>query len=440
MPQKTASTPADTLALLHNCLKATHDVVHHIAATRGPRAAYYRVDRRPWPIEATDILSRDTSRVIEYINDRHALDVGIPLERIRQAAMTWTAKRDSVVAFGKTKHADTDAAATAACELERFIEDGLPEQKRLNLDLRIAEGAVWRAVFPLLAEHFGKERPFLIRRNLIRWSLWVREAFAEVIRQWSLPDEHEIVSRQNENDEPSVGWLESQERWELANMIIPRYIPSTDETPKKLAIEEARRVRDLAIALPLIKKLDDQLEAFVLEAVRWPQGNLQPSRTEHLLQAVTELEDLVGSEASDSASESQPTRALGDVEPPANGVRGEGTSETKTETAPEVSIPNRARKAGEQYRQAAEALGVSDPTDRQAYDQMATAMETSGEREDLASFDTWQRNLREYRRLTGQQKNRPRAGREGSARSLVRADQIEPQHLPTRIRSKRVDE
>lgn len=115
---------------------------------------------------------------------------------------------------------------------------------------------------------------------------------------------------------------------------------------------------------------------------------------------------------------------------------GGSTSATRTE----VSMPYRTRKAGEQYRQAAEALGVSDPTDLQVYDQLAAAMETSGEKEGLASFETWQRNLREYRRLTGQQKNKPRAGRAGSTGKLVRADQIEPEHWPTVIRPKRVDE
>lgn len=106
----------------------------------------------------------------------------------------------------------------------------------------------------------------------------------------------------------------------------------------------------------------------------------------------------------------------------------------------EIHIPDRARKASEQYRQAAEALDVSDPIDQEAYDQLATAMESSGEKADLPTFSTWQRNLREYRRLTGQQKNKPRAGREGSAGSLVRADQIEPEHLPTRIRPKSSDQ
>ena len=97
-------------------------------------------------------------------------------------------------------------------------------------------------------------------------------------------------------------------------------------------------------------------------------------------------------------------------------------------------------KAGEQYRQAAEALDTTNPTDREVFDQLTSAMRVSGEEVDLPNFATWQRNLREYRRLTGQQKNKPRAGREESAGGLVRSDQIEPEHLPTRVRPKRVDE
>ena len=116
--------------------------------------------------------------------------------------------------------------------------------------------------------------------------------------------------------------------------------------------------------------------------------------------------------------------------------------QTNPATAPqtEISIPGRARKAGEQYRQAAEALGVSDPTDREAYDQLAAAMKLSGEKADLPKFDTWQRNLREYRQRTGQQKNKPRAGRRRNTGTLVRRDQIESTHLPTCIQPRRLDQ
>ncbi len=154
--------------------------------------------------------------------------------------------------------------------------------------------------------------------------------------------------------------------------------------------------------------------------------------------------------------------ASGDAQPaacgartPANGGEGDAAAHSPpwsdpaaavpkgdlaTKTQAQVSIPNRARKAGEQYRQAAEALGVSSPTDREAYEQLVTAFETSGEKAELPRFDTWQRNLRKYRQLTRQQKNKPRTGRERNAGSLVRADQIEPEYLPTRVRHEHVDQ
>ena len=302
MRKQTDSQATETLALLENWLKAVHDVVQHIGITRGPHAPYYCIRQSPWPLEATHVVCRDTSRVIEYLKKRHALGVRGPLERIADAAKIWTDKRAAVEAFGKTKHANGEFPA-AARELEQCTETGLPEQKRLNLDLRIAVGAVWRPRFPLLAERFGKERPFLIRSSLVRWALWVQEAFADAIRDWPLPDERDIFGQANEgNDVCGVG-LESQERWELAGVVLPRVIPNTDETPIKLTIEEARRVGDLPVALPVIKRLDDEIEAFVIEAVRWPQGNLQPARTEHFFHAVNELEQLVGSERGPNGEE-----------------------------------------------------------------------------------------------------------------------------------------
>jgi hypothetical protein len=91
-------------------------------------------------------------------------------------------------------------------------------------------------------------------------------------------------------------------------------------------------------------------------------------------------------------------------------------------------------KAGEQYRQTLDALGVASVSDREAYDQLGAVMERSGESAELPALDTWQRNLREYRRLTGAQKNTPRRGRTQGSGSLVRPDDIEPSQMPTRIR------
>ncbi|MEK6676510.1 MAG: hypothetical protein AABZ47_12770 [Planctomycetota bacterium] len=106
-------------------------------------------------------------------------------------------------------------------------------------------------------------------------------------------------------------------------------------------------------------------------------------------------------------------------------ARAHGGGETGKPT-----IPPRALKAGEQYKQAIEALGVTAATDRELYGQLAKAHKTAGE--SFPTFPTWQRNLREYRRLTNQQKYGTHAKVQGG--SMVRPDQIEPNALPTRIR------
>jgi hypothetical protein len=302
MPRKTPPPPEQTLALLNTWLKAARDAINHIGCTRGPRAAYYYADRSPWPTDATEILRARTPEVIAYLQARHALEVRVPLERIVQAADTWMTKRDRIVQFPQTLPKDPDAVRAAVDELARFSEEGLAERRRLDLDLCIAEGALWRGSFPLLAECYGKQRRFVIRRNLIAWSIWVRDTFAEAIRDWPLPNEAKLPAHGSGRRGASSGWLESVERWELVAVVFPRYVPRTDEDPKKLAIEEARRAGDLPVVLPLIGGLFDELREFVDEAVRWPQGNLQPSRTEHLLRAVNALEELVGTEKATAAA------------------------------------------------------------------------------------------------------------------------------------------
>jgi hypothetical protein len=117
----------------------------------------------------------------------------------------------------------------------------------------------------------------------------------------------------------------------------------------------------------------------------------------------------------------------------------QGGTPSESSDTDKPSIPLRAETAHAQYQQAADALGGM-PTDRQAYDQLATALGISGEKADLPAFDAWQRNLRTYRQLTSQQKNKPRSGRARTAPGLVRADQIEPKQWPTRIRPKAADE
>ncbi len=124
---------------------------------------------------------------------------------------------------------------------------------------------------------------------------------------------------------------------------------------------------------------------------------------------------------------------------PSESAPHSATPKHSAESVPERSIPDRARRAWEQYRQAVETLG-GEPSDRQVYDQLAAAFQSSGESAELPAFDTWQRNLREYRRLTAQQKNKPRAAREHPRVSCAQTDQLDVAELPTRIRPKRADE
>lgn len=98
-------------------------------------------------------------------------------------------------------------------------------------------------------------------------------------------------------------------------------------------------------------------------------------------------------------------------------------------------IPNYAQKALLEYRKTVEAFGLIKPTDREVYNKLFDTLKDSDKQHDLPNCDTWQRNLRTGRRLTKQQKNAPRAGRE--CRSAVKMDQIEPHLLPTSIKRKK---
>ncbi len=110
-----------------------------------------------------------------------------------------------------------------------------------------------------------------------------------------------------------------------------------------------------------------------------------------------------------------------------------------------VVIPPRANKAADQYKQAIRALGTEESTDREAYEHLEAAWNLAKARvqedpvDKLPNFATWQRNLREYRRLTGTQKHRPRAGNAKTAGHFARPDQIEPKHWPAAIRPKSAD-
>lgn len=87
-----------------------------------------------------------------------------------------------------------------------------------------------------------------------------------------------------------------------------------------------------------------------------------------------------------------------------------------------VGIPNRIRKAAEQYRQAAEAMDEPKPTDKDAYEKLSKAHQREGAADELPDFATWSRYLRDYRRRTDGQKNKPRRGRSG--RSIQHRSQL----------------
>jgi hypothetical protein len=122
--------------------------------------------------------------------------------------------------------------------------------------------------------------------------------------------------------------------------------------------------------------------------------------------------------------------------PPLPAPAGDARAESATPTAPtapageraagsatEPAIPPRAAKAWGQYRRALEQEGkpLTDPV---AYGVVKKDLLDDDERKDFPEFDAWVRALREWRKATGQQKNKPRAGRAGAARSIVKASEL----------------
>lgn len=85
------------------------------------------------------------------------------------------------------------------------------------------------------------------------------------------------------------------------------------------------------------------------------------------------------------------------------------------------AIPPRFQKAWQQYQQARKLLG-GDPTDRECYEALEKAHEHEGTGDELPRFATWSKYVRDYRRLTHQQRNRPRAGR--TSRNVVSRDAL----------------
>ena len=89
-----------------------------------------------------------------------------------------------------------------------------------------------------------------------------------------------------------------------------------------------------------------------------------------------------------------------------------------------------AVNAFEQAKYAESLIGDNKPTDDRLYDVLAEAYsdckEQIKELGNLPKRETWKKNLRIYRKATGQQKNKPRSGRhtESQSQSIVEADEI----------------
>jgi hypothetical protein len=128
--------------------------------------------------------------------------------------------------------------------------------------------------------------------------------------------------------------------------------------------------------------------------------------------------------------------------------KGPGADKKSSGPAEEASeadapkIPDRALKAWQQYEEGLRLLDghVEKPTDQQVYRTLESKYRLTDEVGNLLPFERWTRYLRTYRSLTGQQKNKPRAGREQPVGSCVRYDQVDAKELPTRIRRKSADE
>lgn len=86
--------------------------------------------------------------------------------------------------------------------------------------------------------------------------------------------------------------------------------------------------------------------------------------------------------------------------------------------------PPRARKAWSQYQKAVEGTCNPELTDNEAYEWLKCKAGHEDEANHLPSFDTWRRNLSEYRRLTDQRKHEPRAGRAQGARSIRKRSEL----------------
>jgi hypothetical protein len=110
-----------------------------------------------------------------------------------------------------------------------------------------------------------------------------------------------------------------------------------------------------------------------------------------------------------------------------NGAENETTpaddngEQTDDEEAKIAKLPKRAKKARDQYLHVCESANLSNPTDREIYDLMVAANNEAPKRKrnepypQLPMYEAWARNLRLWRKETGQNKAASRDVRLGDA-------------------------
>jgi hypothetical protein len=178
---------------------------------------------------------------------------------------------------------------------------------------------------------------------------------------------------------------------------------------KEYGITYCRRCR-------LVEKPPNLLDQFgvTVEEVHTTDPNVEPFQIIHLFDpAILKLarpSAMVNIEERGKGTPSDPTPSNAQSNPAIETQGGGGLD----------SLPPARAKAYSQFRWAIDSnpeFGTKT-TDREAYDWLEEYLE----KDELPTFETWSRYLRQARNRLGQLKNRPRRGRTG--RSVARGDQL----------------
>ncbi|MCG3179635.1 MAG: hypothetical protein BIFFINMI_01976 [Phycisphaerae bacterium] len=111
------------------------------------------------------------------------------------------------------------------------------------------------------------------------------------------------------------------------------------------------------------------------------------------------------------------------VAPAAPPAHQDGRGEVAAHAPTTDPLEPAERKAYQQYAYAVEQSAMPITKDREAYDWLAAHLD-SGDK--LPAYETWTRYLRSARKALGEQKNKPRRGRQ-AGRSVVRDRDIDRQ-------------